>query len=73
MLNVTHIEKSRERYITMINQIRDTIRELEESLKYSRNLEAARFLRYSVLKSRDKILTNDVKKIKMRNKQMLSK
>lgn len=56
----------------MINQIRDTIRELEESLKYSRDLEAARFLQYSALKSRDKILTNNVKKIKMRNKQMLS-
>lgn len=72
MLNVTHVEKSKEKYIVMINRIRDTIRELEESLKCSRELEAAQCLRYSALKSRDKILTNDLRKIKTRNKQMIS-
>ncbi|XP_036142836.1 uncharacterized protein LOC105834491 isoform X1 [Monomorium pharaonis] len=71
MLNVTHAEVSGKRYIT-INEIRDIIRRLEVSLKCSRDLEAARFLRYSTLKSRDKILTDDLKKIKTRNKQMLN-
>ncbi|XP_025987818.1 uncharacterized protein LOC105202595 isoform X3 [Solenopsis invicta] len=72
MLNVTHIEVSGRRHITTINQMRDTVRKLERSLKCSRDLEAARFLQYSTLKSRDKVLTDDLKKIKIRNKQMLN-
>ncbi|KAL6256389.1 hypothetical protein P5V15_012503 [Pogonomyrmex californicus] len=72
MLNITHVEKSEERFIGTINQIRDTVRKLEESLKRSRDLEAARFFRYSTLKCRDKILVDDLKKIKARNKQMLN-
>ncbi|XP_077265542.1 uncharacterized protein LOC143899262 [Temnothorax americanus] len=72
MLNVTHIEKPREKYSTTINQIRDTVRKLEESLKCSRDLEATQFLRYSALKFRDKILMDDLRKIKTRNKQMLN-
>lgn len=73
MLNITHVESSEGKYIATINKIRDTARKLETSLKYSRNLEAIRFLRYSTLKSRDKILTDDLKKAKIQNKQMLSK
>jgi len=65
-------EKPEERYIATINRIRDTVRKLEGTLKCSRDLEAARFLRYSTLKSRYKILTDDLRKIKTRNKQMLS-
>ncbi|XP_011860994.1 PREDICTED: uncharacterized protein LOC105558091 [Vollenhovia emeryi] len=72
MSNVTHVEKPGERYSATINRIRDTVRKLEESLKCARDLEAARFLRYYVLKSRDKILTDDVRKIKRRNEQMLN-
>lgn len=72
MLNM-HVESPEEKYITIINKIRDTTRKLETSLKYSRNLEAIRFLRYSTLKSRDKILTDDLKKAKIQNEQMLSK
>jgi len=72
MLNIMHAEKPEERYIATINRIRDTVRKLEGTLKCSRDLEAARFLRYSTLKSRYKILTDDLRKIKTRNKQMLS-
>ena len=68
-----HVDKSEEKYIATINRIHDTIRKLEETTKYSRDLEAVRFLRYSMLKSRDKILTDDLRKLKIRNKQMLSK
>lgn len=71
-MNVTRVEKLEENYIPTINRIRDIVRKLEGSLKCSRDLEAARFLRYSTLKSRDKILTNDLRKTKTRNKQMLS-
>ncbi|XP_018395823.1 PREDICTED: uncharacterized protein LOC108774260 [Cyphomyrmex costatus] len=67
-----YIDKPEEKYIAIINRIHDTICKLEETLKYSRDLEAIRFLQYSTLKSRDKILTDDLKKIKMRNKQMLN-
>ncbi|XP_012057271.1 PREDICTED: uncharacterized protein LOC105620381 [Atta cephalotes] len=67
-----HVDKSEEKYIATINRIRDTIRKLEETTKYSRDLEAVRFLRYSMLKSHDKILTDDLRKIKIRNKQMLN-
>ncbi|XP_018357755.1 PREDICTED: uncharacterized protein LOC108757734 [Trachymyrmex cornetzi] len=72
MLNMRYVDKSEEKYIAMINRIRDTIRKLEETMKYSRDLEAVRFLRYSMLKSRDKILMDDLRKIKIRNKQMLN-
>ncbi|KAL0102599.1 hypothetical protein PUN28_018121 [Cardiocondyla obscurior] len=72
MINVTRIGKLEEKYITTIDQIRDTVQKLEESLKCSRDLESAQSLKYSALKSRDKILTDDLKKIKKRNKQMLN-
>ncbi|XP_018341723.1 PREDICTED: uncharacterized protein LOC108748190 isoform X2 [Trachymyrmex septentrionalis] len=72
MLNMRHVDKSEEKYIATINRIHDTIRKLEETTKYSRDLEAVRFLRYSMLKSRDKILTDDLRKLKIRNKQMLN-
>lgn len=68
-----YVESLEGKYIATINKIRDTARKLETSLKYSRNLEAVRFLRYSTLKSRDKILTDDLRKAKIRNEQMLSK
>lgn len=68
-----HIESLEGKCIATINKIRDTARKLETSLKYSRDLEAVRFLRYSILKSRDKILTDDLRKAKIRNEQMLSK
>lgn len=67
-----HVDNPEEKYIATINRIRDTICKLEEIMKYSRDLEAVRFLQYSTLKSRDKILADDLRKIKVRNKQMLS-
>ncbi|KAL6445189.1 hypothetical protein ACFW04_002223 [Cataglyphis niger] len=67
-----YIENLEGKYIATINKIRDTARKLETSLKYSRDLEAVRFLRYSTLKSRDKILTDDLRKAKIRNEQMLN-
>lgn len=63
---------SREKYVDTLNKIRDTIEKLDKSLKFSRDLEAVRFLRYSTLKSRTAILTDDLKKAKTQNKQMLS-
>lgn len=72
MAYVTRVESSEEKYIMTINKIRGTIRRLEASLKYSRELEAVRSLRYSTLKSRDNILMSDLKKAKIRDKQMLS-
>jgi len=73
MLNTTHVKSLDEKYIATINKIRDTARKLEMSLKYSRNLEAVRFLRYSTLKFRDRILTDNLRKAKIQNEQMLSK
>lgn len=73
MLNTTRVKNLDEKYIATINKIRDTARKLDMSLKYSRNLEAVRFLRYSTLKSRDRILTDDLRKAKIQNEQMLSK
>ncbi|XP_050466403.1 uncharacterized protein LOC126859309 [Cataglyphis hispanica] len=67
-----YVESLEGKYIATINKIRDTARKLEISLKYSRDLEAVRFLRYSTLKSRDKILTDDLRKAKIRNEQMLN-
>ncbi|XP_067203256.1 uncharacterized protein [Linepithema humile] len=72
MLCIMHLRNSEETYVAKINKIHNVIQKLEESLKYSRDLEAIRFLRYSVLKSRDKLLTDDLKKAKTRNKQMLN-
>ncbi|KYQ47992.1 hypothetical protein ALC60_12951 [Trachymyrmex zeteki] len=72
MLNMRHVDNPEEKYIATINRIRDTICKLEEIMKYSRDLEAVRFLQYSTLKSRDKILADDLRKIKVRNKQMLN-
>lgn len=72
MAYVTRVESSEEKYIMTINKIRGTIRRLEASLKYSRELEAVRSLRYSTLKSRDNILMSDLKKAKIRDKQMLN-
>lgn len=72
MLNITHVESPEGKYIATINKICDIARKLEISLKYSRDLEAVRFLRYSTLKSRDKILTDDLRKAKIRNEQMLN-
>ncbi|XP_029676414.1 uncharacterized protein LOC115243493, partial [Formica exsecta] len=72
ILNIMHVESLEGKYIATINKIRDTARKLETSLKYSRDLEAVRFLRYSTLKSRDKILTDDLRKAKIRNEQMLN-
>ncbi|EZA58992.1 hypothetical protein X777_16952 [Ooceraea biroi] len=72
MSNVTCIGNPEEKYVATIDKIRDTIRKLEASLKCSRELEAARFLRYSTLKSREKILTDDLKKAKIRDEHMLN-
>jgi len=72
MSNVMHVKSFEEKYIATINKIRNTVRKLETSLKCSRELEAVRFLRYSTLKARDEILTNDLKKAKIRDKHMLS-
>lgn len=72
MLCIVHLRNSEETYVAKINKIHNIIQKLEVSLKYSRDLEAIRFLRYSALKSRNKLLTDDLKKAKTRNKQMLS-
>lgn len=73
MLNITHVKSHNEKHIATINKIRDIARKLEINLKYSRDLEAVHFLRYSTLKSRDRILTDELRKAKIQNEQMLSK
>ena len=61
-----------EEYVTKINGIHDTVTALEESLTISRSLEAERWLRYSTLKAKNKIVTDDLRKANKRNKNMLS-
>lgn len=61
-----------EEYVTKINGIHDTVKALEESLTISRSLEAERWLRYSTLKAKNKIVIDDLRKANKRNKNMLS-
>lgn len=68
-----YLENLEKIHNVVVNSMRDTIRKLETSLKYSRDLEAIRFLRYSTSKSRNKIITDDLKRSNIRNKEMLSK
>lgn len=63
---------STKEYIMKINDIRDTVRLLEESLMVSRSLEAERWLRYSSLKTKNKVAVDDLKKANNRNKNMLN-
>lgn len=58
--------------IVKINNIRNTIKSLEESLMITRSLEAERWLRYSNLKAENKIMMDDLRKANKRNKNMLS-
>ncbi|XP_076248703.1 uncharacterized protein LOC143188378 [Calliopsis andreniformis] len=63
---------SLEEYVSKINCIRDTLKSLEESLMVSRNLEAERWLTYSTLKTKNKIVIDDLRKANKRNKNMLN-
>lgn len=68
-----HKEDSRvQTVIVKINNIRNTIKSLEESLMITRSLEAERWLRYSNLKAKNKIMMDDLRKANKRNKNMLS-
>lgn len=68
-----HKEDSRvQTMIVKINNIRNTIKSLEESLVITRSLEAERWLRYSNLKAENKIMMDDLRKANKRNKNMLS-
>lgn len=68
-----HKEDSRvQTMIVKINNIRYTIKSLEESLMITRSLEAERWLRYSNLKAKSKIMMDDLRKANKRNKNMLS-
>lgn len=68
-----HKEDSRvQTMIVKINNIRSTIKSLEESLMITRSLEAERWLRYSNLKAKSKIMMDDLRKANKRNKNMLS-
>lgn len=68
-----HKEDSRvQTMIVKINNIRNTIKSLEESLMITRSLEAERWLRYSNLKAKNKIMVEDLRKANKRNKNMLS-
>ncbi|XP_071878248.1 uncharacterized protein [Bombus fervidus] len=58
--------------IVKINNIRNTIKSLEESLMITRSLEAERWLRYSNLKGKNKIMMDDLRKANKRNKNMLN-
>ncbi|XP_017754374.1 PREDICTED: uncharacterized protein LOC108546675 [Eufriesea mexicana] len=59
-------------YIMKINNIHNTMKSLEESLKITRNLEAEQWLYYSNLKTKNKIMMDDLKKANKRNKNMLN-
>lgn len=68
-----HKKDSRvQKMIVKINNIRSTIKSLEESLMITRSLEAERWLRYSNLKAKSKIMMDDLRKANKRNKNMLS-
>lgn len=68
-----HKEDSRVQImIVKINNIGNTIKSLEESLMITRSLEAERWLRYSNLKAKNKIMMDDLRKANKRNKNMLS-
>lgn len=68
-----HKEDSRvQTMIVKINNICSTIKSLEESLMITRSLEAERWLRYSNLKAKSKIMMDDLRKANKRNKNMLS-
>ncbi|XP_033340381.2 uncharacterized protein LOC117228637 [Megalopta genalis] len=63
---------SKRDYISKINDIRDTVNSLEESLMVSRSLEAERWLRYTTLKTKSKLVADDLRKANKRNKNMLN-
>ncbi|XP_078043680.1 uncharacterized protein LOC144473583 [Augochlora pura] len=63
---------SRKDYISKIDGIRDTVNFLEESLMVSRSLEAERWLRYTTLKAKNKLVADDLRKANKRNKNMLN-
>ncbi|XP_053994368.1 uncharacterized protein LOC128884774 [Hylaeus volcanicus] len=61
-----------EEYIRKVDGIRDIVNSLEESVTISRHLEAERWLRYSVLKAKNKVVSDDLEKANKRNKSMLN-
>ncbi|XP_043587427.1 uncharacterized protein LOC122569851 [Bombus pyrosoma] len=68
-----HKEDSRvQTMIVKINNIGNTVKSLEESLMITRSLEAERWLRYSNLKAKNKIMMDDLRKANKRNKNMLN-
>ncbi|KZC08341.1 PREDICTED: uncharacterized protein LOC107186465 [Dufourea novaeangliae] len=63
---------SKEEYITKINDIRVTVKSLEESLMVSRSLEAEQWLKHATLKIKKKLVIDDLKKANKCNKNMLN-
>ena len=69
----TYVDNSRvETVIVKINNIRDTMKSLEESLMITRRLETEQWLRYSNLKTKNKMMMDDLRKANKSNKNMLS-
>ena len=58
--------------LTKLNAIRNTLDCLESSLKLSRGLEAEQWLRYSLLKTNNTSLLQELKMAEKRNMDMLS-
>ncbi|XP_076287031.1 uncharacterized protein LOC143212291 [Lasioglossum baleicum] len=63
---------SKRGYITKINGIRDTVNSLEESFMVSRSLEAEQWLKHTTLRTKSKLVAEDLKKANKRNKNMLN-
>ena len=69
----TYVNDSRvETVIAKINNVRNTMKSLEESLATTRKLETDQWLRYSNLKTKNKMMMDDLRKANKRNKNMLS-
>ncbi|XP_043508820.1 uncharacterized protein LOC122528123 isoform X2 [Frieseomelitta varia] len=69
----TYVNDSRvETIIAKINNVRDTMKSLEESLATTRKLETEQWLRYSNLKTKNKMMMDDLRKANKRNKNMLN-
>ncbi|XP_043248664.1 uncharacterized protein LOC122395287 [Colletes gigas] len=61
-----------EEYAAKVGNIRETVCSLEKSLMISRSLEVERWLRYSILKTKNRTAIDDLKKANKRNKSMLN-
>ncbi|XP_076649215.1 uncharacterized protein LOC143356986 [Halictus rubicundus] len=63
---------SKRDYVTKINGIRDTVNSLEESFMVSRSLEAEQWLKHTTLKTKSKLVADDLKKANKRSQNMLN-